>query len=161
MYIPTPREQYYEQGKSNSFLVAQAEGKLTAGQAAKVLSRRLGVPVKAQDIEPLAVEFHHAGAFGGGKAKRVYFFTQEELAHITLEDIERAKSPRWGWKLGFQKNVRRWVPIIEEVRQFSGSEIKRLGDKFHPIQDDEVPAVKERIGWQLPPYCSDWRKAQR
>lgn len=59
MNQPTSRAEYAAQGKSNNFVNAEAAGHLAAGQAAKVLSKRLGCKITAKQIEPLASEFHH------------------------------------------------------------------------------------------------------
>jgi len=162
----TTRAEYAAQGKSNNYLAAQAAGRLTAGQAAKVLSKRLGRPVKAKDLEPFATEYHHAGCFGGNKARRVFFFAAADLERITAADLDRAALPVWGWVLGFKPvydgpyGRKRYVPTIAEVGQFDQAKAKRLGEKFHLLTEAEAAEAKGAEGKVLPPSCEDWRQAE-
>ena len=160
----TTRSEYDAQGKSNNFLAAEAAGHLTAGQAAKLLSKRLGRKILAKQLEPLAGEFHHAGRFGKRQAKRVFFFTEAELQHITLADIEQASAPVWGWVLGFRKHTgrrhtTRYSPIVAEVGQIPADKARRLGDKFHPLTEEEASEAQAAVGKTLPAYSHDWKEA--
>jgi len=164
-YQPTSLVDYARQGKSNNFIAAAIAGRLTAGQAAKLLSKRLGRKVTAKQIEPLAVEFHHAGRFGNHKAKRIFFFSQAELERITLADVEQAAAPIWGWVLGFRSELGRWGrksyrPIVAEVGQFAADKAHRLGDKFHELSEPEATEAKAAVGKSLPAFSNDWREAQ-
>lgn len=161
----TTRDEYAEQGRSNSYIAAKEDGRLTAGQAAKLLSKRLGVKLLAKQIEPLAVEFHHAGRFGNRQAKRVFFFTREQVDRITLADIERASAPVWGWILGFRVErsrygKKRYVPFIAEVGQIAADKAHRLGETFHGLSEEEAAEAKAAVGKALPAYCNDWREAR-
>jgi len=162
----TSRAEYARQGKSNNFLFAQSAGRMTAGQAAKVLSKRLGRKITAKEIEPLAVEFHHAGRFGNHKAKRVFFFSESELERITLADVDRAAAPLWGWVLGFRTEYsgrfgkKRYVPIVAEVGQFAADKANRLGDKFHELSESEAAEAKAAVGKALPAFSQDWKEAR-
>jgi hypothetical protein len=162
---PTSREEYSAQGKSNNFLAASAAGRLTAGQAAKLLSHRLGRKITAKEIEPLAVEFHHAGRFAGDRARRVFFFSPEELERITLSEVEGASSPLWGWVLGFRAERGRrgrkvYVPIVAEVGQFAADKAHRLGDKFHPLSAEEAEEARTAVSKTLPAFSQNWREAR-
>jgi hypothetical protein len=162
----TSRDQYASQGKSNNYLAAQAAGRFTAGQAARVLSKRFGRKIAARDLEPLACEFHHAGRFGRDKARRVFFFSAVELELITLADVERAAAPVWGWRLGFRAEYGRYGrkfyrPIVAEVGLFAADRAFRLGDKFHPLASaQEAAEARAAVGKTLPAYCADWRQAE-
>lgn len=162
----TTQPEYVAQGKSNNYIAAQEEGRLTAGQAAKLLTKRLGRKITARQIEPLATEFHHAGRFDNRKAKRVFFFSPEEVDAITLADIECASAPVWGWTLGFRVEYtgrhgkKRWVPIVAEVGQFPRDRAHRLGDNFHELTPAEAGEAKAAVGKTLPAYCEDWREAR-
>jgi len=162
----TPRGEYAARGKSNNFIAAQDAGRLTAGQAARWLSKKFDRKITAAQVEPLATEYHHAGRFGNNKARRVFFFSPAELDQITLADIERAAAPVYGWVLGFRAEhtgrygKKRYVPIIAEAGQFSANKAHRLGDKFHPLSETEASEAQAAVGKQLPPYCEDWRKAR-
>ena len=162
----TSQAEYARQGKSNNFIAAQSAGRMTAGQAAKVLSKRLGRKITAKEIEPLAVEFHHAGRFGNHKAKRVFFFSESEVERITLADVDRAAAPRWGWILGFRAEYtgrfgkKRYVPIVAEVGQFAADKANRLGDKFHQLSESEAAEAKAAAGKRLPAFSQDWREAR-
>jgi hypothetical protein len=162
----TSQSEYAAQGKSNNFIAAQSAGRLTAGQAAKWLSKRLGRKITAKEIEPLAVEFHHAGRFGNNKAKRVFFFSEAELDRFTLADVDRAAAPLWGWVLGFcskytgQYGKKRFVPIIADAGQFAADKANRLGDKFHELSESEATEAKSAIGKQLPAFSRDWKEAR-
>jgi hypothetical protein len=163
---PTSQAEYAAQGKSNNYVAAQAAGRLTAGQAAKVLTRRLARKILAKEIESLASEFHHAGRFGGNQAKRIFFFTPEQVARITLADIERAAAPVWGWVLGFRADYsgrygkKRFVPIVAESGLISADRAHRLEEKFHPLNESEAEEAKAAIGKVLPAYSNDWREAR-
>lgn len=164
IYEPTSRDQYNAQGKSNSFINAQNAGRLTAGQAAKTLTKRFGFKVLARDVEPFAIEYHHAGRFGRNMAKRVFFFTEEQLDAITPEMLAASVAVP-GWVLGFDSDLRgrngrrRWLPKVAEVGMIDAARVRRLGDKFHPIPVDELEEAKASIGKRLPPFSGDWREA--
>lgn len=162
---PTSMGEYAAQGKSNNFIAAQEAGRLTAGQAARALTKRFGRKITAREIEPLAREFHHAGRFGRRQAKRVFFFSPAEIEAITLEQIERAAAPVWGWVLGFRADYgtygrKRYVPIVAEVGQFAADKAHRLGDKFHALGEAEAAEAKAAVGKSLPAYSTDWREAR-
>jgi hypothetical protein len=162
----TSRAEYAAQGKSNNFLAARAAGRLTAGQAAKLLSKRFGRKITAKQVEPLAVEFHHAGRFGANKARRVFFFAPDQLARITLADVDQAAAPMWGWVLGFRADYsgrygkKRYVPIVAKVGQFAADKANRIGDKFHKLSETEAAEAKTAVGKSLPAFSNDWREAQ-
>lgn len=164
-YIPTTHKEYNQQGKSNSYIATQQEGGLTAGQAAKMLSRRLGVKILAKELEPLTKEYHHAGRFGKNQARRVFFFTPKEVDRITLEDIRQASTPQWGWVLAFKRvKINRfgkmgYRPIIGEAGAIPADKVHRLGDKFHPLSKDEAKSAIKAVGKELPPYSSNWQEA--
>jgi hypothetical protein len=161
----TSQADYAAQGKSNNFIAARAAGRLTAGQAAKLLSRRLGRKITAKQIEPLAVEFHHAGRFGQHRARRVFFFSESELERITLADVDRAAAPLWGWVLGFRADYgtygrKSYRPIVAKVGQFAADKAHRLGDKFHRLSESEAAEAKAAVGKSLPAFSQDWREAR-
>jgi len=161
----TSRAEYAQQGKSNNFIAAQEAGRLTAGEAAKVLSKRFGCKVAAKQVEPLAREFHHAGRFGKGQAKRIVFCAPAELESITLEQIEAASAPVWGWVVGFRAKRgaygrKVYVPIVAEVGQFAADKAHRLGEKFHPLSEAEAAEAQAAVGKRLPAYSDDWREAK-
>ena len=160
----TTRSEYDAQGKSNNFIAAEAAGHLTAGQAAKLLSKRLGRKILAKELEPLADEFHHAGRFSKRQARRVFFFTEEELSRITLADIEQASAPVWGWVLGFRVcsgryGKKSYMPIVAEVGQIPADKAHRLGDKFHPLTEEEAHEAQSAVGKTLPAFGKDWKEA--
>jgi hypothetical protein len=149
----------------NNFIAAKAQGRMTAGEAAKLLSKKFACKITARQIEPLATEFHHAGRFGNDKAKRVFFFSPEELDRITLADIENVIAPVWGWVLGFKAEYgsfgkKYYVPIVGQVDQFSRDKAHRLGKKFHPLSEAEAAEAKSAVGKILPAFCDDWRHAK-
>ena len=162
----TTRDEYAAQGRSNNYITAQDAGRLTAGEAAKLLSKRFGLKIKAKQIEPLASEFHHAGRFGRNQAKRVFFFSPEQVEQITLADIERASAPVWGWVLGFEVDYsgrygkKRYVPIVAEAGPIAADRAHRLGDKFHGLSEAEAQEAKAAVGKALPAYSTDWREAR-
>lgn len=162
---PTSRAEYNAQGKSNNFVASQGDGHLTAGSAAAVLSQRFGRKITARQIEPLANEFHHAGRFGGNKARRVFFFSPEELDRITLADVEAAAEPMWGWVLGFRRERgahgrKTYAPIVAKVGLIPADQAHRLGEKFHPLAEAEAVEAKGAVGKTLPAYSNDWRAAR-
>jgi hypothetical protein len=164
MNLPTSISEYNQQGKSNNYIQAKEGGKLTVGEAAKLLSKRFGCKILAKTIEPLSVEFHHAGRFGNNKAKRIFFFTKEQIESLTLEDINESGSPRWGWIMGFKKEYgqygrKHYIPIIKEVGLIDGSRVFRLGDKFHPLEQKEINECQAKVGKILPTFSDNWREA--
>ncbi|MCK7554979.1 hypothetical protein MKQ70_08160 [Chitinophaga sedimenti] len=81
---------YAQEGKSENYQHAEARGLLKAGEAAALLSKRLGVKITAKEIEVFSKEWHHAGVFNAGrgiKGRRVYFFSEEALSNISLDAI--------------------------------------------------------------------------
>lgn len=67
---------------------ALRNGKLTAGQMAKKLSKELGRKIYANDIKEYADEWHHSGFYKGRNGRtmgRTYFFNESSLE--TLKSI--------------------------------------------------------------------------
>ena len=158
-FTGTTRDEYNVQGKSNNFIIAHDQGKYTAGEAARVLSKRFGRKITARQIEPLAFEFHHAGRFGRNMAARVFFFDQEELDAITIEQIDALAEPLYGWVTGFTKCCGRWCPVVEEAGRVERARAKRLGSKFHELSKEEAEEAKAAVGKALPAYSDDWKEA--
>ena len=79
---------YVSQGASNRHLEARADdSKLTAGEAAKELSKMLNKKILAKDVQPLLTEWHHAGLFYNKftkkmSGKKVYFAKREDLPKL-------------------------------------------------------------------------------
>lgn len=152
-------EDYIQQGKSNNYLLAQAEGKLTAGEAAKILSKKFGIKVLAKNIEHLATEWHHAGVFkkydGKVGGKKIYFFSLEELDRITVEQlgVETVK----GFYVGFEKYYdstrygrKRWKPVL---RFWEGLESK-TPKNFTLLNEEQFNKFKALDGRELEPFQS-------
>lgn len=158
--IGTTREEYAAQGVSNNFIRAQEAGRMTVGEAAKILTKRLGRKVLASQLEPLASEWHHAGRFGRGQARRVFFLSEAQVDAITEADLDWSASSVYGWSLGFEPGVRGWVPIIAHAGTFDRAKAKRLGNKFHELSREEAEEAASAIGKRLPPFCSNWREAR-
>ena len=159
--------EYQSQGRSNNYIAAVEAGKLTVGQAAKFLTKKFGEKIVAKQLEPLAVEYHHAGLFNGRSAKRVFFLTRDFVETLTREKIEAANGAQTGWQLGFKRVVGlrgriTFVPVIAKAGTFSAAEIKRLGKKFNRVTAEEVEEIQKKIeagANQLPAFETDWRKA--
>ena len=118
-YIPTPIEQYFDQGKSNSHILAQNQGKLTAGAAAKILTKKFGIKISAKDLKPLSTEWHHAGhfkGFNGGQAGKTYFFTQDQVNQITPETIENSRKLLADKLVMESQDVKGWFVKFDRVR---------------------------------------------
>lgn len=169
-YHPTHIGEYFQQGKSNNFIVAQQNGHATLGQAAKILSKKFGMKILAKQLEGLASEWHHAGSFRG-RGRKVYFLTPTQIEGFTSEDVNRlaqntqTATPSLGWITKFQTDYtgrygrKRCYPIIGRVGEFTPQEVVRAGDKFHPLSPTELELCKRREGCQLPPYCDDFTQA--
>lgn len=57
---------------------AKQEGKITAGKAAKIISKSVGEKVLAKDIKKFSTEWHHSGFFKNGMGK-TWFFSPKEI----------------------------------------------------------------------------------
>jgi hypothetical protein len=81
---------------SNRHAIAKESGKLTAGEAAKILSKILNIKISAKElvagyklINGCEPEWHHAGFYKGNHGStmgRTFFFTNEQI---------EALAPRW------------------------------------------------------------------
>lgn len=76
---------------SENHYKAKQEGKLTAGEAAKIISKRTGKKYLAKDIIPLCTEWHHSGLYKKEKKfvmGKTWFITKEHV-----EEIIRKQAP--------------------------------------------------------------------
>ena len=60
---------------------AVQSGKLTAGQAAKIISKITGEKVSAKQLKQYSTEWHHSGFYSKGMGK-TYFFTDEQINNL-------------------------------------------------------------------------------
>ena len=70
---------YEQTGKyvSERHADASAEGKLTSGKIAGMLSKKFGEKITAKEVKPFAGEWHHSGFYQGNRGStmgRTYFF---------------------------------------------------------------------------------------
>ena len=68
---------------------AKRAGKFTAGDAAILLSKKLGKKILANNIKPYSKEWHHSGFYAGGMGK-TWFFSQDEI-NFLIENYESIK----------------------------------------------------------------------
>jgi hypothetical protein len=82
---------YLQQGKSENYQDAEDKQLLKAGEVAARLTKKFKTKISAKELEKFSKEWHHAGVFktasGALKGKRVYFFKEEDIKNITLEQI--------------------------------------------------------------------------
>jgi len=167
----TPFKDYLEQGKSNNYLHSEATGKLKAGEAALVLTKKFKTKIYAKELHVFSSEWHHAGLFKGGsgkfKGRHVYFLTPEEVDKISLEAVlqhrkiadEAALSANdlvRGWYVEFVKGPRNrygkrnWVPLMGLYRGPKGNAPKTFKD----LTPDAFEEAQKFQGKQLKPYAS-------
>ena len=68
---------YTSEGHEN----AKRRGMKTAGEAAKIISKRTGKKVGAKDIRKWADEWHHSG-FYKGKMGKTWFFNESKIEYL-------------------------------------------------------------------------------
>lgn len=169
----TPFKDYLEQGKSNNYLHSEVMGKLKAGEAALVLSKKFKTKVYAKELHVFSSEWHHAGIFKGSRGKlggrHVYFLTQEEVNKIDLEEIlahrkaaaEKALTadePVQGWYVEFVKGPknrygkRSWMPLMGLYKGPRGNAPKTFKALDQPAFED----ARKFQGKQLKPYANQY-----
>lgn len=88
---------YNETGRYTSVRheTAKQDGKVTVGEAAKIISKALGIKVAAKTIRPLSPEWHHSGFFRNRMGK-TWFFTKEQVEDIikTWPETNRNVTPQ-------------------------------------------------------------------
>jgi len=157
---------YLSQGKSNNYLVAEENGKIKAGEVAKILTKKFGIKIYAKEIECFATEWHHAGVFQGytGKlmGRKVRFFTHEEIENITLESIlenrgnqtkkeEKENQMVKGWFVKFERirinhyGKLGWKPFVGLYEGLQGNAPKN----FTSLTDEEFEDARKYEGSQL------------
>jgi hypothetical protein len=167
---------YIAQGKSNNFLKAEEEGKMTLGEAAKLINRKLKADLKAIDkkvmaidLEGFSTEWHHAGVFKkyNGKlgGKKVYFLTKEQAESITLEQLanvwdkksqeqEEGKKEVKGYFIRLEVSYggaygkKTWIPTMYA---YSGTE-NGTPQKFCRLDEKDYLIAKAFNGLTLKPY---------
>jgi hypothetical protein len=168
MYIPTSRADYFSQGVSNSHIYAKECGKITAGEAAKILSKKFAIKILAKDIKPLSTEWHHSGAFKGNNgtlAGKTYFFTKEQVDSITLEKINQVNNQLISEKQALLINVQGWYIDFKKVsinrygklgwKPFLGiyeGEKGKAPKSFVALTDEQMEIARLQKGRQLEPY---------
>ena len=168
----TPFKDYLSQGKSNNYLDSEASGKLKAGEAAIVLTKKFKTKIYAKELHVFSSEWHHAGLFkkGNGKStgRHVYFLTPTEVDGIRLETIleNRARAeeaaltagePVQGWYVEFvrapsQKGKKRWLPLLGLYKGPKGEASKT----FAPLSDEAYADAARFQGKQLKPYAKHY-----
>ena len=164
---------YLRQGKSNNYLIAEDNGKLKAGEAAKILSKKFGTKILAKEIECFSSEYHHAGVFRGFNGqltgKKVKFFRPEQLENITLDVILRNRQFTAVKKEEGQQLIKGWFVTFEQVKinhygklaykpfvaLYTGTKEKQPKN-FTPLSDEQFEDAKNYEGKQLQPYASHY-----
>ena len=155
---------------------ATAAGKLTAGQMAARLNRvfKTDPKIKAAELKPFAVEWHHSGfipgkTYGGSHMGRTYFFgpnTDRALLYDSvmaarMESAQIEAEPivtRYFFSAGFEKlhRANRWDPKWRVYAVIEAVECKAsdfFGKKTEISQAD-FEAMKRYDGSDLEAYES-------
>ncbi len=171
----TPFKDYLEQGKSNNYLKSEASGKLKAGEAALVLTRKFKTKIYAKELHVFSSEWHHAGLFKGGSGKftgrHVYFLTPAEVEKVSLDMILKnreilaqaiatADHPVQGWYVEFVKGPknrygkRKWIPLMGLYKGPRGKAPKT----FIALTDDAFEKAEKYQGKQLRPFATQYHQ---
>lgn len=166
----TPFKDYLAQGKSNNYLHSEASGKLKAGEAALLLTKKFKTKIYAKELHVFSTEWHHAGLFRGdsgkSKGRHVYFLTPADVDKITLEAVLKnraiaeeavrtAGEPVQGWYVEFVKSPgahyskKKWIPLLGLFRGRKGDAPKT----FVPLSDEAYADAQKYQGKQLKPYA--------
>jgi len=161
---------YQETGKyvSERHAEAAAQGKMTAGQMAKLLNQRFSIEPKitARELKPLASEWHHSGFYkgrAGSTMGRTYFFAVEmnldELCKSVCDQrgqaakqAAEAKVVIHKFSAGFRRGYgrRRWVPVAKfEAIEVAESELYQHSDTISP---EDYQTLKKFAGEELEAY---------
>lgn len=157
---------YLVQGKSNNFFIAKENGKITAGEAAKILSKKFKIKILARDIDNLTDEFHHAGVFKNHQnrltGKKVKFFTLESVNSLTLNQILDNKNQKnsivKGWYITFKKvSINRygklaWKPFVSIYKGQQQSKPQH----FHELSDIDFDHAKQFDNKQLKSFANHY-----
>lgn len=110
--------------------LARLDGKLTAGEAAKKISKALKIKVTAKEVQAFCTEWHHSGFYkaSGGKKKimgRTWFIEAEEVNELIVtwnEKSDAMKKEREEKEKKGREIVRGWY-----VR-FNREAVNRFGE---------------------------------
>jgi hypothetical protein len=170
--VRTPFKDYLAQGKSNNYLQSEVSGKLKAGEAALLLTKKFKTKIYAKELHVFSSEWHHAGLFRGSsgksKGRHVYFLTPADLEKISLdailknralaeEAVRTAGEAVQGWYIEFVKSPGthgkgRWIPLMGLFRGRKGDAPKT----FVPLSDEAYADAQKYQGKQLKPYAGKY-----
>ena len=162
---------YEETGKyvSERHAEASAEGKLTSGKIAGMLSKKFGKKITAKEVKPFASEWHHSGFYQGNRGStmgRTYFFAPntdleklyKEVCEARANAAEIAAEPeveRYFFSAGFEKLHRqnryqkawRVFAIFEMIKCNSSNNAKKT-----EISREDYEVLKQFAGRDLEAY---------
>ncbi|NSL87596.1 hypothetical protein ECE50_012180 [Chitinophaga sp. Mgbs1] len=106
---------YIRQGKSENYQDAEEKGLLKAGEAAVLLSKKLGMKVSAAELTVFATEWHHAGVFKSSsgaslRGRKVYFFSPAAVEKITAAQLLANREKAAAKPAPDQRTVQGWYP---------------------------------------------------
>lgn len=153
---------------------AKQSGKLTAGEAARLISKITGEKILASDIKSLATEWHHSGFYKKNDRAtmgKTYFFTQEQTEKIAadwskikvqkqeeMEKIEKTKTQvvfgfyyNWDYDYSGGRGKKRNYKVLHF---YSGSEFGKPRN-FTELSQPDFDVMKARegkkyFGWDEP-----------
>ena len=161
--------EYRRQGKSENYQDAEEKGRLKAGEAAALLSKKFNTKIAAKELSAFAKEWHHGGVFKGKngasvQGRRIYFFKPEDVEKITLEQIlqQRRKvettpapdnSQVQGWFVQFFKMT---DPVSRKTyaKPFIGiykGPASKAPKGFKPLDDAAFANAEAKRGRELKP----------
>ena len=151
--------------------IAKQSGKLTAGEAAKML-RKSGFEISAKElveayklINGYEPEWHHAGFYSGSNGStmgRTFFFTETQIEQLKprLPEVESIKSKKeaemqikrentvkgfyfaWDYDYGGNYGKKRNFKVL---KVYEGSELARPKN-FTTLSDEEFEVAKTKAG---------------
>ena len=139
---------YEETGKyvSERHAEAKAEGKLTAGQVARILRNR-DVKITAKELKRYATEWHHSGFYKGSNGStmgRTYFFPVDTDFDALVKKINEARMEES--LIAREPDVERYFFCTEFEIRYDGGR-SRSRKRYQPIASFVAVQMKPSQLW--------------
>lgn len=153
---------------------AKDSGMLTAGQIAKLITKKFGEKIKAAELRFYADEWHHSGFYKGNNGStmgRTYFFKPPSEEHLQwlFDEVMRDRKEiaeleaeqdveRYFFETGFEKRYdgprgrKRWQPIAKIKAVCCKPSEGMMNGKNMEISREDYELLKEHDGEDLKPY---------
>lgn len=156
-YIPTDRNTFFEQGRSNSMIADLEAGYKYLGDAAKIFSKKFKIKVLAKHLEDVYDTKHHVAANIGGKScgRYVKLIAPDKIENFTKEAIEKlieadqkAQEKKvqgfyYEWESGWRGKKHKVLCVWEG---FEGKMPKSVEKTFESLDPQSFEIAKTKVG---------------